>query len=127
MKENGLALKNVRSRRYPAETITDSVYVDDLALLANTPASSEPLPHSLEQTSRGVGLHVNANKTDFMCFKREGAISTLSGRPLKLIDKRIYLGRNISSTESGAKIRLEKGGLLSISYRSYGSLICPIK
>ena len=34
-----------------------------------------------------------------MCFKQEGAITTLSGKTLKLVDKFIYLSNNISSTE----------------------------
>ena len=38
MKDNSFNLTNERSRRYPAQTITDVDYADDLALLANTPA-----------------------------------------------------------------------------------------
>ena len=38
MKENGTTLAKARSRRYSARTITDAVYADDIALLANTPA-----------------------------------------------------------------------------------------
>ena len=38
-----------------------------------------------------------------MCFK-ESAISTVSGKPLELIDQFTYLGSNISSTESGVNI-----------------------
>ena len=34
-----------------------------------------------------------------MCLKREGAISTLNGRPVELVDNFTYIGRNISSTE----------------------------
>ena len=37
-----------RSRRYPAKTITDADYSDDIAILANTPAQAETLLHSLE-------------------------------------------------------------------------------
>ena len=37
MKENGFTLDKVRSRRYPAQTIADADYADDIALLANTP------------------------------------------------------------------------------------------
>ena len=51
---------------------------------------------------------MNANKTDFMCFKRGGAISTLSGRPLKLVDKFTYIGSSISSTERDDNIRQVK-------------------
>ena len=36
-------LKKARSRRYPAQTISDADYADDLALLANTPAQAENL------------------------------------------------------------------------------------
>ena len=40
MKDNGLKLKEERSRRYPAETITDADYADDIALTANTPSQA---------------------------------------------------------------------------------------
>ena len=36
MKENGFKLTKERSKRYPAQTITDADYADDIALLANT-------------------------------------------------------------------------------------------
>ena len=35
--ENGFMLTKKRSRRYPAKTITNTDYADDIALLANTP------------------------------------------------------------------------------------------
>ena len=38
IKENGFKLTKERSRRYPAKTITDADYADDIALLANAPA-----------------------------------------------------------------------------------------
>ena len=38
MKENGFTLAKVRSKRYPAQTITGADYADDIPLLANTPA-----------------------------------------------------------------------------------------
>ena len=37
IKENGFELRKKRSRRYPAQTIKDADYADDIALLANTP------------------------------------------------------------------------------------------
>ena len=37
MKENGFKLVKERSRRYPAKTITDVDYTDNIALLANAP------------------------------------------------------------------------------------------
>ena len=32
-------------------------------------------------------LHVNTDKTDFMCFNQRADISTLNGRSLKQVDK----------------------------------------
>ena len=52
MKENNFKLAKERSWRYPAQTITDADYADDIALLANSPAQAESLLHSLERNSR---------------------------------------------------------------------------
>ena len=65
--ENGFKLTKKRSRRYPAKTITDANYADDIAILANTPNQAEILLHSLEWATTGIGLHVNAHKTEYMC------------------------------------------------------------
>ena len=55
---------------YPEETMTDA---DNLMLL--TPAQAESILNSLEQTAESIGLYMNTNKTDFICFKQE-AIAT---------------------------------------------------
>ena len=101
-------LTKKRSRRYPAKTITDADYADDIALLANTPSQAETLLHSLERTAAGIGLHVNAHKTEFMCFNQKGDISTLGGTSLRLVVKFTYLGSSVSSTEKDIDIRLTK-------------------
>ena len=48
IKENGFEMTKKRSRRYPATTITDADYADDIAILANTPDQAETLLHSLK-------------------------------------------------------------------------------
>ena len=106
--ENGFMLTKKRSRRYPAKTITDADYVDDIAVLANTPNQAETLLHSLERAAAGIGLHVNAHKTVFMCFNQKCNISTLDGTSLKLVDKFTYLGSSVSSTEKDIDTRLTK-------------------
>ena len=83
IKENGFISKKVRNRRYPAETMTDAVYANDQALLPNASAQAEFLLHSLEQATGDIGLFENADKTEYICFKQTGIISTLSGKPLK--------------------------------------------
>ena len=106
--ENGFVLTKKRSRRYPAKTITDADYADDIALLANTPAQAETLLHSLERAAAVIGLHVNEHKTEFMCFNQKGNISTLDGTSLKLVVKFTYLGSSVSSTEKDIETRLTK-------------------
>ena len=67
--------------------ITDADYADDIAILANAPNQAETLLHSLERAAAGIGLHINAHKTENMCFNQTGDISTLDGTSLKLVDK----------------------------------------
>ena len=108
IKENGFELTKKRSRRYPAKTITDADYADDIAILANTPNQAETLLHSLERAATGIGLHVNAHKTEYMCFNQTGYISTLGDSSLKLVDKFIYLGSSVSSTGADIDTQLTK-------------------
>ena len=123
IRENGFELTKRRSKRYPAKTITDADYADDLALLANTPNQAETLLHSLERAAAGIGLHVNANKTEYMCYNQTGNIATLDGASLKLVDKFTYLGSSVSSTEKDIDTRLTKAWTaidrLSIIWKSW--------
>ena len=83
-------------------------YADDIAILANTPDQAETLLHSLERAAASIGLHVNAHKTEYMCYNQTGDISTLKGTPLKLVDKFTYLGSSVESTEKDIETRLTK-------------------
>ena len=82
IKENSLKLTKKRSRRYPAKANTDADYADDIAILANTPTQTETLLYSRERAAAGIGLHVNAHKTEYMCFNQTGDISTQGGSSL---------------------------------------------
>ena len=108
IRENRFELTKKRSRRYPAKTITDADYADDIAILANTPNQAETLLHSLERAAAAIGVHVNAHKSEYMCFNQAGDISTLEGTTLKLVDKFTYLGSSVSSTEKDVDTRLTK-------------------
>ena len=108
IRENGFGLTKKRSRMYPAETITETDYADDIAILANTPDQAETLLHSLERVAAGIGLYVNAHKTEYMCYNQTGDISTLDGTPLKLVDKLTYLGSSVSTTEKDIDTKLTK-------------------
>ena len=122
IKENGFELTKKRSRRYPAKTITDADYVDDIAILANAHAQAETLLHTLERAAASIGLHVNAHKMEYMCFNQRGDISTLNGSSLKLVDKFTYLGSHVSSTDTDIDTQLTKAwtgiGGLSVIWKS---------
>ena len=75
---------------------------------ANTPNQAETLLHSLERATASIGLHVNAHKTEYMCFNQAGDISTQDKTSLKLVDKFTYLGSSVSSTEKDIDTRLTK-------------------
>ena len=64
--------------------------------------------HSLEQATAGISLHVNAHRTEYMCFNQTGDISTQYETSLKLVDKFTYLGSSVSSTEKDIDRRLTK-------------------
>ena len=108
MKENSFKPAKERSRRYPAQTITDADYTNDIMLLANTSTQAETLQHILEQTASGIGLHVNTDKTEYMWFNQRSNISTLNSSSLKLADKFTYLGSSVSSTEKDINMKLAK-------------------
>ena len=86
----------------------DADFVDDIALQTTTPTQAETLLHCLEQAGAGIGLHVNAYKTEYMCFNQRGDISILNGSSLKLVDKFTYLGSCVSSSETDINTRLAK-------------------
>ena len=108
MKDNSFKLTKERNRRYPAQTITDADYSDDIALLANIPAQAETQLHCLERVATSIDLHVNADKTEYMCFDQRGDIATLNTCSLKLADKFTYLESSVSSTETDINTRLAK-------------------
>ena len=111
IRENGFELTKKRSRRYPAKTITDAYYADDialLALLANTPNQAEKLLYSLERAAAGIGLHVNAHITEYMCYNQTGDITTLDWASLTIVNKFTYQGSSVSSTEKDIDTQLTK-------------------
>ena len=63
MIENGFSVKEAISKRYSVETIMEA---NDLALLLNTHVQAEFLLPRREETSNGIGLYVNLDKTESM-------------------------------------------------------------
>ena len=121
IRENGFKLTKKRSRRYPAKTITDSDYADDIAILANTPNQAETLLHSLERAAAGIGLHVNAHKTEYMCYNQTGDIFTLDGIPFNLWTNSLTSEAASHQPKRTSTRGKQRHGQLSIGYRSYGN------
>ena len=74
----------------------------------HTPNKAETLLHSLERAAAGIGIHVNARKTEYMSYNQTGDITTLDGASLKLVDKFTFLGSSVSSTEKDINTWLTK-------------------
>ena len=64
MKDKGFKLTKEKSRRYPAQTFTDRDYADDSAA-DKYARPNQNLLHNLERAAAGIGLHVNAHKTEY--------------------------------------------------------------
>ena len=111
-----------KKQKIPTQTITDTDYTDNIVLLANIPTQAETLLHSLEWAAAGIGLHVNADKTEYMCFNQRGDTSTQNGSSLKIVDKFTYQGSSVSSTKTDINMRLAKAWTaidrLSVTWKS---------
>ena len=60
------------------------------------------------RAAASIGLHVNADKIEYMFFNQRGNISALKGCPLKLEDKFTYRGSSVLSSENDINTRQAK-------------------
>ena len=97
MKDNGFKLTKERSRKYP-HNYRRGLPRWRCASGKYTGTSRNPATKS-GTSSCWHWPHVNAGKTEYMCFNPRGNISTLNGNSPKLVDKFTYLGSRASSTE----------------------------
>ena len=88
-------------------------------LLANTPAQAEYLLHIMEQITGGIGLYVNMDEIEFIYFNQDDGI-LVDVKSLKLEDQFIYIGSNISSTESDRSDCNLKNKTVALSVLLYG-------
>ena len=95
---------------YPGHSLGGGSYssAEKQSVYSTAPADWATLLHSLERAAAGIGLYVNAHKTEYTCYNQTGDISTLDGTPLKLVDKFSYLGSSVASTEKDIDTRLTK-------------------
>ena len=108
MKELGFTLAKYKSRRYPAEKITDIDYADDLTITSDNLQNATKLLHSIEEAAQETGLYINPKKTKFITYNVEGQMSSLSGSKIKHVSSFVYLGSNIHSTNKDIEVRKAK-------------------
>lgn len=108
--ELGFTLKEKRGRSYPADTITDLDYGDDLTVLADNIKDAMSLLHRIEEAASEIGLYMNAKKTEYIIVNLDKTIEIRDskGNLIKLVTNLEYLGSYIAFTEKDIEIRLGK-------------------
>ena len=69
--ELGFVLAKRKSKRDPAMKITDTDCAEDLAVLADVLKDTTFLLHSIERKTKMIGLYLNADKTELICFNQD--------------------------------------------------------
>ena len=89
----GLTLTERKSSRYPAFTITDVDYADDIAITTNNVKEANILLNSLEKTEKEIGLHINVAKTEYMAYNQNSTdmIKTQNSRKPKTLNTLVVL------------------------------------
>ena len=103
----GFTVTPRRSRRYPAEILTDLDFADDIALLSDTLQQAQNLLSRVESAAATVGLQMNASKTKFMTYNIKGnaVLYTIDGKHLDQVNDFQYLGSWVDESEKDFKIR----------------------
>ena len=106
MNEKGMMIKPRRSRRYPAEYLTDLDFADDLALISESIKDAESLLQSLEFAASQVGLYCNEGKTKFITTSPSPPeLKSLNNTIIERVEDFKYLGSYIVDSEKDFKIR----------------------
>ena len=104
----GFTITPRRSSRYPAETISDLDFADDICLLSDTIEKAQKLLKRVETACRKVGLHLNAKKTEVVPINVPLPyipLKTIERQELKSVDDFKYLGSWVKSSEQDVKVR----------------------
>ena len=91
---DGLTLKKRQSRRYPAVTLPDLDFADDIAMLEDTCVEAQDLLHRMEKACNDIGLFLNYDKTKYIHINptTPSSIATYDGTQIEQVDEFKYLG-----------------------------------
>lgn len=103
----GFTITPRRSRRHPAEVLTDLDFADDIALLSDTLSQAQDLLTRVESAAATVGLKMNVSKTKFMAYNtnERPTLCTNEGSHLDQVKDFQYLGSWVDESEKDFKIR----------------------
>ena len=105
----GFTLEQRQRKRYPARTLTDTDFADDIALLSDNIADAEVLLHKVESAAKEIGLTINSQKTEYMSFNNpQGNLVDTSGAPLSQVTDFQYLGSWVESTKKDVEVCIAK-------------------
>ena len=104
LNDRGLQIQPRRSRRHPAQHLTDLDFADDLALITELVEDAEALLQSLERGAALIGLYCNKSKTEYInTTESSHNLKSLSGGTIKRVQDITYLGAWIMNSENDYK------------------------
>ena len=90
-----------RSRRYPAETINDLDFADDIALLESSNIGAQTQLTKTAESAAQLGLVISVAKTEYMTFNCSPQPPLhVYGEPIKHVTNFKYLGSMMASSTS---------------------------
>ena len=84
---------------FPLKPLCSRYLTTALNLLGSSTTLRRQLNQYITHPADGIGLHANADKTEYMSFNKKKRHSPVIGDSLKLEDKFTCFGSNVSSTE----------------------------
>ena len=93
--ELGFKLVKRHSRRIAPVTITDTGFVDDIALISEGLVQAKKMLTRVETEAAKIGLHMNAKKTQVMPFNQKDVnfiLKSISGDTIANDEDYLYLG-----------------------------------
>ena len=93
----GFTLTERKSRRYPAEQITDTDYADDIVVTSNTLKDANTLLLKIESAAKEIGLCINTDKTEYINSNQNNNMhmKSICGSVINQVDDFKYLGSYI--------------------------------
>ena len=89
------------------EKLSDLDFVDDITLLSDDLSTAQELLAKVEAECGRTGLHLSAQKTEYMAFNvnSQGPLMASNVDPLKQVKDFNYLGSRMESTQRDIKER----------------------